>query len=36
MVPEQPIFGIRTEVRPITLIGEQEFTDTTIELDVLM
>lgn len=36
MVPEQPVFGIRTEVRPISLIGESTFVDTIVALDIMM
>ena len=36
MVPEPPIFGIRSEVRPITLIGEASFESVSFEVDVLL
>ena len=34
MVPVPPVFGIRSEVRPISLIGEQSFAATKIGIDV--
>ena len=35
-VPAKPIFGIRTEVRPLSMIGEQQFSDTAVAVDILL
>eukprot|EP00040_Diaphanoeca_grandis_P017779 m.93162 g.93162 ORF g.93162 m.93162 type:complete len:878 (-) comp26612_c0_seq1:128-2761(-) len=36
MVPRAPVFGIRSEVRPISLIGESTFGDTTLAIDFML
>jgi hypothetical protein len=36
MVPTPPIFGIRTEVRPLSMIGEKTWGDTNLSIDVLV
>jgi hypothetical protein len=36
MVPDQPIFGIRTEVRPLSMIGEKNWGDTNLTIDAMV
>eukprot|EP00039_Didymoeca_costata_P015895 m.276313 g.276313 ORF g.276313 m.276313 type:complete len:844 (+) comp16299_c0_seq7:55-2586(+) len=36
MVPVPPIFGIRSEVRPISLFGEMTFQETAVSIDFLL
>jgi hypothetical protein len=36
MVPTAPIFGIRSEVRPLSLIGESDFGDTAISVEFMI
>ena len=36
MVPSKPIFGIRTEVRPLSMIGEKNWGDTNLTIDALV
>ena len=36
MVPTAPIFGIRTEVRPLSMIGEKNWGDTNLTIDAMV
>jgi hypothetical protein len=36
MVPTPPIFGIRTEVRPLSMIGEKNWGDTNLTIDAMI
>lgn len=36
MVPSPPIFGIRTEVRPLSMIGEKNWRDTNMTIDAMV
>ena len=36
MVPVQPIFGIRTEIRPLSMIGEKNWGDTNLTIDAMV
>ena len=36
MVPTAPIFGIRTEVRPLSMIGEKSWGDTNLTIDAMV